>query len=474
MQYKNQSVLFPISSRYERYCTAKRHLRERSGGEVFPVGETNKAITRQQPKEKESKNEVTQTITATYHKGGKGSHIQQLNQPKHSNDRVYSDKGLSPTLNTMQGGNRSPFVVQQDEVWKYIDNWNEYMISSKGRLYSVKSNLFPTSFLGYFNSKENAYNKYFDEFIKLNKYEPWRRQPFIKNPLKGKTKYGWHFEQNVFDETGISRSLKASEGSGNRLKIIKPTLTPNRAKKRQKGRRMKEDGEPMFTLTGQDVHGVTIIDKKGNPKNKNHASTLTGGGHSGGNHSDMDLLAMRWQRTEKGKNARKESQKQGRDYTPFSDGHRELVPVKGKPVGALTAQAVAKDSLIGNHTRIRRLTPTECERLQGFEDGFTEFGIDNNYHIRYNKSSNKLDLCKQSTIKKLNSKNVQWKIVKENKLPILVTASCIIKDGKGQEQLNLLKKSFNEIKNVNIAIKKLEKSGQWECVINIIKCGETM
>ena len=37
-----------------------------------------------------------------------------------------------------------------------------------------------------------------------------------------------------------------------------PVLTPDRAKKRQNGRRFKDDGETMFTLTGQDRHGVAI------------------------------------------------------------------------------------------------------------------------------------------------------------------------------------------------------------------------
>lgn len=36
--------------------------------------------------------------------------IVQLNSPTHSNDRVYGENGISPTLNTMQGGNRQPFV----------------------------------------------------------------------------------------------------------------------------------------------------------------------------------------------------------------------------------------------------------------------------------------------------------------------------------------------------------------------------
>ena len=35
-------------------------------------------------------------------------------------------------------------------------------------------------------------------------------------------------------------------------------LTPDRANKRQNGRRFKNDGEPMFTLTKQDIHGVFI------------------------------------------------------------------------------------------------------------------------------------------------------------------------------------------------------------------------
>ena len=37
--------------------------------------------------------------------------IKQVNNPVHSNDRVYSEQGLAPTLNTMQGGNRQPFII---------------------------------------------------------------------------------------------------------------------------------------------------------------------------------------------------------------------------------------------------------------------------------------------------------------------------------------------------------------------------
>ena len=38
--------------------------------------------------------------------------------------------------------------------------------------------------------------------------------------------------------------------------MCQAVLTVDRHNRRQNGRRMKEDGEPMFTLTAQDRHGV--------------------------------------------------------------------------------------------------------------------------------------------------------------------------------------------------------------------------
>ena len=52
----------------------------------------------------------------------------------------------------------------------------------------------------------------------------------VINPLKGKSEYGWHFEQNVYDSNGLIRSIKAGGGSGNVPKVINPyrirKLTP--------------------------------------------------------------------------------------------------------------------------------------------------------------------------------------------------------------------------------------------------------
>lgn len=54
-------------------------------------------------------------------------------------------------------------------------------------------------------------------------------------------------------DRGISN--RAGESSG-----VMAVLTPNRTEKRQNGRRIKEPGEPSFTLTAQDIHGVALSD----------------------------------------------------------------------------------------------------------------------------------------------------------------------------------------------------------------------
>lgn len=85
-------------------------------------------------------------------------------------------------------------------------------------------------------------------------------------------------------------------------------------------------------------------------------------------------VPMRWSRTEEGKRARKEAMKNGKDYTPFSGGARTLTESKEDVSGCLT-NALNKDALLKHDMRIRRLTPTECERLMGLKDGWTAKGI---------------------------------------------------------------------------------------------------
>jgi len=85
---------------------------------------------------------------------------------------------------------------------------------------------------------------------------------------------------------------------------VKAVLTPFRERKRQNGRRFKEDGEPAFFVTVQDRHGVMV-----------------------------------------------------------------------------------------NERDIRKLTPVECERLQGLPDDFTRYRMDEDGKIKENKDSDRYERC---------------------------------------------------------------------------------
>ena len=91
------------------------HLRGTPRPEVFPFGwQSNENSTIGITTE----TAVARTLTAGWHSGWNhsGMTIIQINQPKHSNDRVYSEEWLSPTINTMQGGNRQPFVEVKPRI----------------------------------------------------------------------------------------------------------------------------------------------------------------------------------------------------------------------------------------------------------------------------------------------------------------------------------------------------------------------
>lgn len=55
-------------------------------------------------------------------------------------------------------------------------------------------------------------------------------------------------------KTIIAQALEKLETLGK----VHACITPERLKKRQNGPRAKEEEEPMFTLTAQDLHGVII------------------------------------------------------------------------------------------------------------------------------------------------------------------------------------------------------------------------
>jgi DNA (cytosine-5)-methyltransferase 3A len=77
-------------------------------------------------------------------------------------------------------------------------------------------------------------------------------------------------------------------------------------------------------------------------------------------------------RTELGKQSRKEIRKEtGKDSTSRSGGHKAYYGKDGTKASCLTTASGA-EGLIVEQDRIRKLTPIECERLQGLPDNYTE------------------------------------------------------------------------------------------------------
>ena len=109
------------------------------------------------------------------------------------------------------------------------------------------------------------------------------------------------------------------------------------------------------------------------------APTLTAGANSGGNHSEMACLKVK-SATAQGYEVATEGD--SINYSnPNSETRRGRVG-KGK---AQTLDTAANQAVVQPNYSIRRLTPIECERLQGFPDNHTEYG---NYDGEVKKMSN--------------------------------------------------------------------------------------
>ena len=125
------------------------------------------------------------------------------------------------------------------------------------------------------------------------------------------------------------------------------------------------------------------VHRKGDGKELSNkiAPTLTGGGNSGGNHSDMAVLKV------------KSATSKEAVVEPMVGDYRidEGWRIRENGVTPTITQHCSRDSLsngvkvIEPNYRIRRLTPIECERLQGFPDNHTEYG---NYDGEVKKMSN--------------------------------------------------------------------------------------
>ena len=85
----------------------------------------------------------------------------------------------------------------------------------------------------------------------------------IKRASKETIKYiaGKSMGSRLYDSSGLSRALLTSSGEAYSIPTsgeARAVMTPARGKRHQNGRRIKEPGESMYTLTTKDRHGVLV------------------------------------------------------------------------------------------------------------------------------------------------------------------------------------------------------------------------
>lgn len=225
------------------------------------------------------------------------------------NGNVFDAEGISPTLSTNKGeGIKVKSATKKGfEIANEGDSINLSNLNSETRRGRVGKEVAQTL--------DTACN-----------------QAVIINPLKDKTDKGWHFEQGVYDENGITRALKSSEGSGNKPKVIIGAI------------RGRNPENPLSREIGLPTEQRLELNMNGT---SNALTTV-----------QKDNVVV-YENQEPKAIVLSEQRKHGKIT------ERDIVPT-------LLANTSGGDNqcLIKNEFSIRRLTPRECFRLMDFPDTF--------------------------------------------------------------------------------------------------------
>lgn len=172
------------------------------------------------------------------------------------------------------------------------------------------------------------------------------------------------FDSNnrFYDISGLSPCLNTMQGGDRAPKIAVPVSSPERINKKQNGRRFKQNGEEMFTLTTQDRHGVIVGGLYANVSERFNRGVLTGISRTlkSQNHDAAILIK---EATAKGYAKALPGDSINISH-PNSETRRGRV---GKQI-ANTLLTGREQAIVTDEFRIRKLTPRECWRLQGFPD----------------------------------------------------------------------------------------------------------
>ena len=221
IEWQNINSAWVVPQNRERIYTVG-HLRRKGARKILPIEGTDRG------------NRILQI----------GNYLPTSTRGNPNQGRIYDTGGVTPCLNKMEGGGREPCIA----VKCFMDINYGAGVNITGNARAIEGRY--CKGVGSRPRETSGVGTLFHGDI-LHAGKNYNQRKTVHFP------------------GGISRTLVNNGHSGNEPKIAVPVLTPGRAEKRQNGRRLKENGEPMFTLTGQDRHGVAvdIPAPAGNPEN---------------------------------------------------------------------------------------------------------------------------------------------------------------------------------------------------------------
>ena len=248
--------------------------------------------------------------------GEDSAEIKQIGQQKAKRNnpnryRCYDQTGIAPTLGCMEGGGLEPHTAIPMFGIDYNAGGKERQIANTVTTRNVMAGV-----------------------TNINQDGTAVCVPMCIDP-QGRT-------NKEVQPNDTAPTLRA-QAHGNNPEICIPVLTPDRVEKRQNGRRFKDNGEEAFTLTAQDRHGVALKIREATVK-----------GYAEAEIGDSVNLSMPESKTRRGRVEKKQA-----NTLDTSCEQGVVVPVIWY-------------EKYNCYIAIRKLTPKECFRLQGWTDDYFE------------------------------------------------------------------------------------------------------
>ena len=314
--------------------------------------------------------------------------------PKKIVPNGLSTKMLRECLAAIEGGDFGAILLEMGELgydteWQLFNTKNFGVPQNRERVYTIghlrsrgRKQVFPlkgadgedsvceVKQIGQRNrpgrDNLNQFRVYDDKGVSpcLNKMDGGGREPHIPVVIGGigEKNFGKQYREGnqIYDGTKIATALKASNvgnagGASNlySVPVAIPVLTPDRPEKRQNSRRFKGNGEPSFTLTSQDRHGVGVSIP---------IREAVSAGYTEASEGDSINLTMPDSKTRRGR--------VGKQCTQTLDcACNQGVIVKLNDNTTVYAVWYEKYQC---YIAIRKLTQRECFRLQGWTDDYFE------------------------------------------------------------------------------------------------------